>query len=368
MPAFDSMFVIVCVVVVLALAFDFINGFHDTANAIAASVSTRAMTPADGNHSGGRHELRRGDHVHRRREDDRRQGGRSGDTDHGVQIVIATLISAIAWNLITWWYGIPSSSSHALIGSLAGAVIASEGFGGVNASGFTSIVHGAGFLADHRVCRGLYRHDLFKLIFAAGESASGEQGLPLMQILTACFQSFTHGTNDAQKAMGIITMALVAAQYQDSLEVPLWVKFSAALGDGARDKRRRMEDHQDDGDENFQDRAGERLCGGYDGGERHHDGDGDGAAGEHDARHHVGHPRRRQREAVLERELGRCRAHRVRVDHHDPDFGRDRGDRVRDYRVFVPVSACGEPLQGVRMGAGCEGFFVGRGAVPVQGV
>jgi len=229
MPAFDSMFVIVCVVVVLALAFDFINGFHDTANAIAASVSTRAMTPrmaiilvAVMNFVGAILFTGVAKTI----------GGKVADPatlTHGVQIVIATLISAIAWNLITWWYGIPSSSSHTLIGSLAGAVIASEGFGGVNASGFTSIVQALVFSPIIAFAAGYIVMTLLKLIFARANPHLVNKGFRSMQILTAAFQSFTHGTNDAQKAMGIITMALVAAQYQDSLEVPLWVKFSAAL-------------------------------------------------------------------------------------------------------------------------------------------
>jgi len=229
MPELDSMFVIVCVVVVLALSFDFINGFHDTANAIAASVSTRALTPrmaiilaACMNFVGAILFTGVAKTI----------GGKVADPatlEHGVWIVIATLISAIAWNLITWWYGIPSSSSHALIGSLAGAVIAAEGFGGVNGSGFISIVEALIFSPIIAFVIGYIVMTLLKLIFARANPHIVNKGFRSVQILTAAFQSFTHGTNDAQKAMGIITMALVAASYQDTLEVPFWVKLSAAL-------------------------------------------------------------------------------------------------------------------------------------------
>ncbi|OUM94540.1 MAG: inorganic phosphate transporter [Thermobacillus sp. ZCTH02-B1] len=229
MPDFDSTFLIVCTIVVLALSFDFINGFHDTANAIAASVSTRAMTPRMAiilasvmNFVGAMIFTGVAKTI----------GGKVADPaalTHGVWIVIATLLSAIAWNLITWWYGIPSSSSHALIGSLAGAVIAAEGFGGVNGSGFISIVQALIFSPIIAFAVGYVVMTLLKLIFARANPHIVNKGFRSVQILTAAFQAFTHGTNDAQKAMGIITMALVAASYQDSLEVPFWVKFSAAL-------------------------------------------------------------------------------------------------------------------------------------------
>jgi PiT family inorganic phosphate transporter len=229
MPAFDSMFLIVCAVVVLALLFDFINGFHDTANAIAASVSTRALTPRMAiilasvmNFVGAMLFTGVAKTI----------GGKVADPaalTHGVWIVIATLISAIAWNLITWWYGIPSSSSHALIGSLAGAVIVAEGFDGVNASGFISIVQALIFSPIIAFAVGYVVMSLLKLIFARANPHTVNKGFRSVQILTAAFQAFTHGTNDAQKAMGVITMALVAASYQDTLEVPFWVKFSAAL-------------------------------------------------------------------------------------------------------------------------------------------
>ncbi|MFB9324462.1 anion permease [Paenibacillus aurantiacus] len=224
----DSIYILVGIVIFLALAFDFINGFHDTANAIATSVSTRALSPRLAiiiasvmNFTGAMLFTGVAKKI----------GGSVADPatlNNGVQIVIATLIAAIAWNLLTWWFGIPSSSSHALIGSLAGAVVSAEGFGGINASGFKDIV--IALIASPLIAFtiGFVVMWILKLIFAKSSPHQINKGFRTGQILTAAFQSFTHGTNDAQKAMGIITFALVAAGLQDNLDVPFWVKLSAA--------------------------------------------------------------------------------------------------------------------------------------------
>ncbi|ANY65673.1 inorganic phosphate transporter [Paenibacillus sp. BIHB 4019] len=216
-------------VVILALGFDFINGFHDTANAIATSVSTRALKPrvailmaAVMNFLGAIMftgvAKTIGSGV-----------ANPADLPNGVEVVIAALISAIIWNLVTWWFGIPSSSSHALIGSLAGAVIAGSGIGTINASGFTDIVKALILSPLIAFSAGFIIMWLLKRIFAKSSPHQVNKGFRFSQIVTAAFQSFSHGTNDAQKAMGIITFALVAAGVQDSLDVPLWVKLSAAL-------------------------------------------------------------------------------------------------------------------------------------------
>ncbi|GGJ32330.1 inorganic phosphate transporter [Paenibacillus hunanensis] len=224
----ETSLLVLGIVVFLALAFDFINGFHDTANAIATSVSTRALPPRTAilmaaimNFVGAITFTGVAKTI----------GGSVADPaklDNGIEIVIATLIAAIIWNLATWWFGIPSSSSHALIGALAGAVLVGAGSGSVNWSGFGKIVEGlllspliafvVGFIVMH----------ILKWIFAKRSPHSVNKGFRTMQILTAALQSFSHGTNDAQKAMGIITFALVAAGVQDNLDVPLWVKISAA--------------------------------------------------------------------------------------------------------------------------------------------
>ncbi|TJY42357.1 inorganic phosphate transporter [Cohnella pontilimi] len=225
----DLTTVLVVVIVVLALGFDFINGFHDTANAIATSVSTRALTPRRAiilasvmNLIGALMFTGVAKTI----------GGKVADPfklEHGLTVVIATLISAIVWNLITWWRGIPSSSSHALIGSLAGAAIASQGWSGINYGGFSSIVMGLVFSPIIAFALGFFIMFVLKHVFARTSPHQVNQGFRGGQVLTAAFQAFTHGTNDAQKAMGVITMALVAAGWQSELEVPLWVKIAAAL-------------------------------------------------------------------------------------------------------------------------------------------
>jgi len=220
---------LVVIIVLLALSFDFINGFHDTANAIATSVSTRALTPRRAiilasvmNLVGALMFTGVAKTI----------GGKITDPfklEHGLTVVIATLVAAIIWNLITWWYGIPSSSSHAIIGSLAGAAFAAEGTAGINMSGFSSIL--LGLLVSPFIAFGLGYCIMFVLkhIFANSSPHHVNKVFRSGQVLTAAFQAFTHGTNDAQKVMGIITLALVAGNFQDHMEVPFWVKISAAL-------------------------------------------------------------------------------------------------------------------------------------------
>ncbi|WP_424766977.1 anion permease [Paenibacillus sp. sgz302251] len=220
---------ILWIVVFLALSFDFINGFHDTANAIATSVSTRALKPRVAivlaavmnfvgaiTFTGVAKTIGSG-------------VANPADLEHGVEIVIAALISAIVWNLITWWFGIPSSSSHALIGSLAGAVIGGAGMGAINSGGLMDIVKALLISPLIAFAAGFILMWILKIIFAKSSPHQVNKGFRFGQILTAAFQSFSHGTNDAQKAMGIIVFALVAAGIQDNMDVPLWVKLSAAI-------------------------------------------------------------------------------------------------------------------------------------------
>lgn len=224
----DISLIILGIIIFLALAFDFINGFHDTANAIATSISTRALTPrwaiilaAVMNFIGAMLFTGVAKTI----------GGsvaNPAELPNGVHIVIATLLAAIIWNLITWWFGIPSSSSHALIGSLAGAVFVGAGSDKVNWSGFTDIVKALIFSPLIAFVIGYIIMMILKWIFARKSPHTVNKGFRTMQIITAALQAFTHGTNDAQKAMGIITFALVSAHVQDNLEVPFWVKVSAA--------------------------------------------------------------------------------------------------------------------------------------------
>lgn len=216
------------IVVFLALSFDFINGFHDTANAIATAVSTRALKPRVAimmaavmnfvgavTFTGVAATIGKG-------------VANPAELEHGVPIVIAALISAILWNLATWWFGIPSSSSHALIGSLAGAVIGGAGMSAINNDGLIKIVQALLISPLIAFAAGFIIMWILKKIFAKSSPHQINKGFRFGQIITAAFQSFSHGTNDAQKAMGIIVFALVAADIQDTMDVPMWVKLSAA--------------------------------------------------------------------------------------------------------------------------------------------
>jgi PiT family inorganic phosphate transporter len=230
MPSTELLVLIL--IVVLALAFDFINGFHDTANAIATSVATRVLTP-------GRAVLMAAVlNV---------AGALSGTAvaetvGSGIippelatqQLVVAALLSAISWNLITWWFGIPSSSSHALIFSIVGAGIAEAGTDAILVDGVSKVLQGMvyspvlGFIGAFGILFGLlwlvwkWRPRVVDRVFGR------------LQIGSAAFMAFSHGSNDAQKTMGVIALAL--ASYHgwsgDEFTVPLWVILSAATAMG----------------------------------------------------------------------------------------------------------------------------------------
>ncbi|HAB0008543.1 TPA_asm: inorganic phosphate transporter [Listeria monocytogenes] len=225
----EGMFLITLVIVLAALAFDLINGFHDTANAIATSVSTKALKPRHAiilaavmNFVGaisftGVAKTITKDIVN------------PFALDHGELVILAALLSAIAWNLITWYFGIPSSSSHALIGSIAGAAIASAGFAAIEYSGFTKIIIGLLVSPVLAFVVGYTIYSLFKVFLKNLNLATTNRRFRMIQVGTAALQSYTHGTNDAQKSMGIITMALIASGFQTTDDVQLWVQVSCAI-------------------------------------------------------------------------------------------------------------------------------------------
>jgi len=228
----DTVLFLTILVVVFALLFDFINGFHDTANAIATAVSTRALPPrvavlmaATMNFIGaitftGVAKALAKDIVD------------PFAIDNGVVIILAALLSAIIWNLVTWYYGIPSSSSHALIGSLAGAAIAAAGFAVLNYEGFIKIIKALIYSPFIAIVAGFIMMSIFKVVFKDLNLYRTNKGFRRLQIFTAAVQSFTHGTNDAQKSMGIITMALIAAGLQTGDDIPMWVRIAAATAMG----------------------------------------------------------------------------------------------------------------------------------------
>jgi inorganic phosphate transporter, PiT family len=231
----DHGLIIIIIVVFLAVGFDFINGFHDTANAIATSVSTRALPPqtaillaATMNFIGAVTFTGVAKTI----------GGKIADPavlPNGLTVVIAALIAAIAWNLLTWWYGIPSSSSHALIGSLVGAAVASAGLNAINWSGFLDIIKALVFSPIIALVLGYLVMNIFHFVltFVQASPHKVNRGFRGFQVITAALQSFTHGTNDAQKSMGIITFALVAGGFQPTIDtIPIWVRVICGIAMG----------------------------------------------------------------------------------------------------------------------------------------
>ncbi|CUH94610.1 putative low-affinity inorganic phosphate transporter [Propionispora sp. 2/2-37] len=224
-------YMLVYIVVFLAVAFDYINGFHDTANAIATSVSTRALKPqhaifmaAGLNFLGalfstGVAKTIGGDIV-------------KAASLVNQEVIIAALVGAIAWNLLTWWYGIPSSSSHALIGGIMGAVIVGSGWETLNYTGIEKIVLSLVLSPIIALVSGYIIMVLLLWIFGRFAPMALNSGFRRMQLLSASLMAFSHGSNDAQKAMGIITLALLSAGQIPSLEVPTWVKLICATAMG----------------------------------------------------------------------------------------------------------------------------------------
>jgi inorganic phosphate transporter, PiT family len=231
----DSLFLITILVVIGALAFDFINGFHDTANSIATSVSTKALKP--------RHAIILASvmnfvgamtftGVAKTITNDIIDPKSLEQIENGTLVILAALIAGIAWNLITWYYGIPSSSSHAIIGAVAGAGIAAAGFEALKSEGVIKIVKALIFSPLLAFVVGFILYSIFKVVFKNNNLSKTNRNFRFIQILTAALQSFTHGTNDAQKAMGIITMALIAGNFQESSEIQTWVQVACATAMG----------------------------------------------------------------------------------------------------------------------------------------
>lgn len=220
---------IVILIVLLALVFDFINGFHDTANAIATAVSTKAMTlkkailiAAVMNFLGAIVSTNVAQTIAKDIVD-------LAHISNGSMVMIAAILSAIIWNLATWYLGIPSSSSHALIGSLAGAALADAGSSAVKMDGLGKVVLILIISPIVALTMGYIIFSVFKIVFKKANLGKANFLFRRLQIITAAIQAFSHGTNDAQKSMGIITMALVTHGYLEKMVIPHWVQFSCAL-------------------------------------------------------------------------------------------------------------------------------------------
>jgi PiT family inorganic phosphate transporter len=216
----DTLFFLVCVIV-LATIFDFINGFHDTANAIATSVSTRVLTPkvavlmaAVLNMVGA-------------------LSGTAVAATVGKGLVIASsvtqitvvsaLVSAIMWDIITWYFGLPTSSSHAILSSIVGAAIATAGTGVIIQKGVYRVLIGLIVSPVLGVILGFLLMLFLIWLFRRAAPSVVSKLFGRLQIVSAAYMAFSHGSNDAQKTMGIITMALVSYYKLPDFHVPMWV-------------------------------------------------------------------------------------------------------------------------------------------------
>src|SRR5437016_778855 len=219
-------------ILILGLVFDFINGFHDTANAIATVVATRVLSP-------GRAVLMAGvlNFV----------GALSGTAvattvGKGIippelstqALVISALVSAILWNLLTWYFGIPSSSSHALIFSLVGAGVASAGWNSIQFGGLEKTFQGLVFSPILGFSAAFIVMVLLLNFFASAFPAAVTRIFGRAQLLSAAWMAFSHGSNDAQKTMGVMTMAVASYLHWggSNWQVPLWIIVGAALAMG----------------------------------------------------------------------------------------------------------------------------------------
>ncbi|MBL8424318.1 MAG: inorganic phosphate transporter [Candidatus Accumulibacter phosphatis] len=235
----STLLILTIATVAIVLFFDYTNGFHDAANIVATIIASRAMTPIQAVIIVGTFEFL-GPLL----------GGTAvantigkfvtlGDVQAvlSLAILISGLVGAIVWNLATWYFGIPSSSSHALVGGLIGAVVVSAGPDNV-VWGFSQLMHGQmtgimkvlaalilspliGFWAGFLILRLMQ-----VLLFAAKPSAN--TGLRYAQFVTAAGLAFSHGANDAQKSMGMLTLALLLGGFIPSFEVPFWVMVACA--------------------------------------------------------------------------------------------------------------------------------------------
>ena len=226
----DTNLLAVATLVVVALIFDYINGFHDAANSIATVVSTRVLTPGKAviwaaffNFVAA---FTFGTAV--------AKTVGAGLVDISVvtfAVIFAGLVGAIIWDLITWYYGLPTSSSHALIGGYAGAAIMKAGWGAIIASGWTKTL--VFIVLAPLIGMGLGFVLMVAILWAFSRTSPGrvDHWFRRLQLLSAAAYSLGHGGNDAQKTMGIIAGALVAGGYLDlidgNLPIPFWVVMAA---------------------------------------------------------------------------------------------------------------------------------------------
>ena len=215
-------------IILVALAFDFVNGFHDTANAIATSVATQVLTPGKAvlmaavmNFVGALSGTAVATTVGK---------GIIAPETATLTLVLGALLSAIAWDLVTWYYGLPSSSSHALTFSIVGAGVAQAGWSSILGDGLARVLQGLVYSPFLGFAGAALILIFLRRLFAESSPVRVTAFFGRAQLVSAVYMAFSHGSNDAQKTMGVITMALAAyfgwtgSQWQ----VPLWVIIAAA--------------------------------------------------------------------------------------------------------------------------------------------
>lgn len=223
----DAVLIMLVLVVAAALIFDYVNGFHDTANAIATCVSTRALSvkgailmAAGLNFAGAMISTKVAATI----------GKGIVDASNVTQmVVLAGVTGAIIWDLITWYYGLPSSSSHAIIGGIMGAVIAHAGTAALHWAGLKKIILALVVSPILGTVLGFVFMVAMMWTFRNSAPYALNMSFRRLQVLSAAFMAFSHGTADAQKSMGVITMALLSYGMIPTFAVPTWVKVACAV-------------------------------------------------------------------------------------------------------------------------------------------
>jgi PiT family inorganic phosphate transporter len=225
------LFTTIGLIIIVALIFDYINGFHDAANSIATVVSTRVLSPLQAVAWAAFFNFVAafffGTAVART------VGAGMVDLDIVTYaVILAGLLGAIIWNLITWYFGLPTSSSHALFGGYGGAAVAKAGLGAVIVSGWTKTLIFIVVAPLIGLSVGLLLMTSIFWIFRRSSPTRIDRWFRRLQLLSAAAYSLMHGANDAQKTMGIITGALVTGGYLTTFDVPFWVVLTAHLAIG----------------------------------------------------------------------------------------------------------------------------------------
>ncbi|HXU93232.1 MAG TPA: inorganic phosphate transporter [Gallionella sp.] len=236
----DAILVLAIAAIIIVLVFEYTNGFHDAANIIATVIASRAMTPVQavmlvaffeflGPLLGGTAVANTIGTFVTLDDLDRAQA---------LMIVLCGLLGAISWNLLTWWFGIPSSSSHALVGGLAGVVVVATGsdhvawgFGDLangHLNGVTKVIAALILSPIIGFWVGYVLHRVM-LLLLRGAHPSINRDLRHLQFVTSAGLAFSHGANDAQKSMGILTLVLLLGGFIPTFEVPFWVMMGCSL-------------------------------------------------------------------------------------------------------------------------------------------